>query len=135
MISHDSCVFQSLGIKKRIGLDGHDRYVDASPYSHADLLPPSEPHRRAVRGRDGSGREQRVRVHLSSGRAEGLAGGDAAEVPPDAVGGGAASLREDGGEHQEEARRGERRGERGLSRSGCSGRSWTGPWTSATAPA
>lgn len=28
MISHDSCVFQALGIKIRIGLDGHDRYVD-----------------------------------------------------------------------------------------------------------
>ena len=27
MISHDSCVFQCLGIKIRIGLDGHDRYV------------------------------------------------------------------------------------------------------------
>ena len=27
MISHDSCIFQCLGIKIRIGLDGHDRYV------------------------------------------------------------------------------------------------------------
>ena len=78
MISHDSCIFQSLGIKQRIGLDGHDRYVGSRRRSHADLLPPAEPYRRSVRGRDGAGGEQRVRVHLSSGRAEGLAGGHAA---------------------------------------------------------
>ena len=30
MISHDSCVFQCLGIRERIGLDGHDRYVSKS---------------------------------------------------------------------------------------------------------
>ena len=72
----------------------------APRFSPLDLLLAAEPHRRAVRGRDGAGLHERVRVHLRHQRAEGHAGEHAAQGAPHAVCGGAASVGEDGGTHE-----------------------------------